>query len=209
MGTSNPYFTEQLIDLRKFVAFDGPDQNALYVNNSNNKDVKWWFPFLSPLLFWMPDVYLANLRQIWIKGPKEGSSATVNIELWNEFIRTLRNDWENSTTPVSRGLVSPRDVIDTLMTNAQSRPPFCYLRMLDSSQFRVSIPPEEWNLRHRSLRTYRWSWVWPHILLFKYWLVDIGLWLGGSAIIMILKWTYVRFFWLYYLVLNGLTMVDN
>ena len=46
----------------------------------------------------MPQIYLNDLQEIWID---DGEVPKVNVRLWNEFITTLRNDWENSTTPVS------------------------------------------------------------------------------------------------------------
>ena len=51
------------------------------------------FLFLSPFLFWMPDIYLADLEKIWI-------DETVNYRPWNKFINELKRDWKASTTPV-------------------------------------------------------------------------------------------------------------
>lgn len=57
----------------------------------------WWFRLSSPFLFWMPYVYLSDLREIW---KDDGLTPTVNIKLWNEFITQLGSNWDGSTTPV-------------------------------------------------------------------------------------------------------------
>ncbi|CAL1699541.1 unnamed protein product [Somion occarium] len=52
------------------------------------------FLLLSPCLFWMPDIYLAELEKIWVDN-------TVNYRPWNRFITELKRDWKASTTPAT------------------------------------------------------------------------------------------------------------
>ncbi|KAK7676790.1 hypothetical protein QCA50_020258 [Cerrena zonata] len=52
------------------------------------------FLAISPLLFWMPDVYLVELEKIWV-------DETVNYRPWNKFIDELKRDWKASTTPAT------------------------------------------------------------------------------------------------------------
>lgn len=65
--------------------------------NEKRKTPGWWFWLFSALLFWMPNVYLDCLEEIWID---DKHYDRLNIHTWNEFIRSLNADWENSTTPV-------------------------------------------------------------------------------------------------------------
>ena len=51
------------------------------------------FLWLSPLLFYMPDVYIRKIREMYV-------DRTVNEEPWNKFWEEMRRDWEMSTTPV-------------------------------------------------------------------------------------------------------------
>ncbi|KAK7676788.1 hypothetical protein QCA50_020256 [Cerrena zonata] len=48
----------------------------------------------SPFLFWMPDIYLAELEKIWV-------DQTVGARPWNKFIGILTKDWKASTTPAT------------------------------------------------------------------------------------------------------------
>ena len=65
--------------------------------NHASRPMPWWFKLISPWLFWMPHVYLNDLREIW---KDDDSIPTLNIKLWNEFINKLADDWNGSTTPV-------------------------------------------------------------------------------------------------------------
>ena len=51
------------------------------------------FLLLSPLLFWLPDVYLADLEAVWV-------DETVNYRPWNKFFNKLTRDWKASEMPV-------------------------------------------------------------------------------------------------------------
>ncbi|KAK7676796.1 hypothetical protein QCA50_020264 [Cerrena zonata] len=50
------------------------------------------FLALSPLLFWMPDIYLAELERVWVDD-------TVNYTPWNKFMNKLIRDWKSSEMP--------------------------------------------------------------------------------------------------------------
>ena len=55
------------------------------------------FLLLSPLLFWLPDVYLADLEAVWV-------DETVNYRPWNKFFNKLTRDWKASEMPVGPNL---------------------------------------------------------------------------------------------------------
>ncbi|KAK7676158.1 hypothetical protein QCA50_020268 [Cerrena zonata] len=87
---------------QRFIGFNStvtPSTNRARSEKSRKQRFySWWFRLLSPFLFWMPYVYLSDLREIW---KDDGLTPTVNIKLWNEFITQLGNDWDGSTTPAT------------------------------------------------------------------------------------------------------------
>lgn len=52
------------------------------------------FRFITPFLFGWPHVYLKDVEDIWVNG-------NVRFSRGQKFISEMKNDWEESTTPVS------------------------------------------------------------------------------------------------------------
>ncbi|KAK7678133.1 hypothetical protein QCA50_018926 [Cerrena zonata] len=90
-----------VISMGKFINFHGHPTVRFESSDKvkeKNMTRSWWFWLISPFLFWMPDVYLRCLEDIWID---DDNYDRLNIHLWNEFIRSLNTDWDNSTTPAT------------------------------------------------------------------------------------------------------------
>ena len=95
-----------------------------------NMTPSWWFWIFSALLFWMPDVYLRCLEDIWIE---DTNYERLNIHLWNEFIRSLNTDWDNSTTPVGNHIAVW--ILTLTYVHLGNRVTFCERRVLGYPEY--------------------------------------------------------------------------
>ena len=163
-------------DWQAFITFRNHPEPRPY--GPKRADIRsWWFMILSPFLFWMPQIYLNDLQEIWID---DGEVPKVNVRLWNEFITTLRNDWEKSTTPVSRFLTVSSAYMFHWWPFIVAR---TWTRQRCSSRLTLAfwlskalIRQGRRNPRHKLLRISPPLWVWPRTSHFKYWLEGIGRW---------------------------------
>lgn len=69
------------------------DTSQTVFENSENGPRTWFFRFMSPLLFYMPYVYMEELERVYI-------DRTVDYISWRRFISNLKQDWDGSITPV-------------------------------------------------------------------------------------------------------------
>lgn len=96
--------TKLLTDRDRFYNFHGQPNarlnrdESIYGGNIY-RDRSLTFLLCSPFLFWMPDIYLAELEKIWLDD-------TVNYIPWNRFMRGIIRDWNESATPVRRSSLS-------------------------------------------------------------------------------------------------------
>lgn len=70
---------------------------SIFVKNKPQKST-YLFLLLSPILFYMPDVYIKKLNEMFVDG-------IINEGPWNKFWNEMRSDWERSFTPVRSLLV--------------------------------------------------------------------------------------------------------
>ena len=51
------------------------------------------FTLLSPLLFFMPNIYLKELERLYV-------DQTIHYDFWAQFMTSLKSDWDGSIIPV-------------------------------------------------------------------------------------------------------------
>lgn len=110
------------------------------MKNTDRNPRSWFFFLLSPILFFMPFVYLNELDAVFV-------DKTVHYYAWRRFIGVLRRDWDNAITPVSYF----RQVGALYLTATTIRLPCCFRQMLDSWPSKASTAPaaQGTGARHR------------------------------------------------------------
>ena len=104
------------------------------LEGSIRRSRSFFFLFLSPILFFMPSVYMDELEHVWI-------DRTVDWITWRRFITMLTRDWENSITPVSHWIrISAPQRSSVLNSTAHYRRPSFFQRMSDFWQYKASTP---------------------------------------------------------------------
>ncbi|PCH35227.1 hypothetical protein WOLCODRAFT_166136 [Wolfiporia cocos MD-104 SS10] len=82
----------------RFIHFHGQPEARLDreqpIFDDTEHQRSWLLALVSPLLFYLPDQYMGELKKLWVE-------QTVNYRPWMAFVAGLRNDWESSILPAT------------------------------------------------------------------------------------------------------------
>ncbi|PCH35220.1 hypothetical protein WOLCODRAFT_155894 [Wolfiporia cocos MD-104 SS10] len=82
----------------RFLNFHGQQEARLdrerTVYEENKRKRSYLIMVVSPLLFYLPDEYMRQIRRIWV-------DQTINHRPWKTFVTGLQRDWESSILPAT------------------------------------------------------------------------------------------------------------